>query len=166
MILYHGGLCVIEIPNVASGRAKVDFGKGFYLTDIKEQALRWANRRKRQSLKTIGFLNKYEYIENSNLKIKKFNGYDEEWLDFVVLNRTNNSDEAIGDYDIVVGNVADDEVIVAIDTYIEQLEKGRTSEYSKPALLAELKYSNPNNQYAFKTEKSLIALKHIESDEI
>jgi len=165
MILYHGGLSVVEMPNIALGRQKVDFGKGFYLTDIKEQAVRWANRRKRQMSKR-GFLNIYEYIENSDLKIKKFDGYNEEWLDFVVLNRTNDSNKIIDDYDIVIGNVADDEVIVAIDTYIEQLEKGRTNEYSKLALIAELKYSKPNNQYAFKTDKSLISLKYIEAEEV
>lgn len=166
MILYHGGLSVIETPNIEIGRQKVDFGRGFYLTDIREQATRWINRRKRQTGQTSGFLNIYEYSEISDLKVKKFNGYDEEWLDFVVANRTNNSEKLIGDYDIVIGNVADDEVIVAIDTYIEQLEKGRTSQYSKLALLEELKFSKPNNQYAFKTKKSLISLKYTKAEQL
>jgi len=166
MMLYHGGLSVIETPDVALGRSNVDFGRGFYLTDIREQAIRWINRRKRQTSQKNGFLNIYEYFENSELNIKKFNGYNEEWLDFVIFNRTNDSGKVVCDYDIVIGNIADDEVIVAIDTYIEQLEKGRTTEYSKLALLAELKFSKPNSQYAFKTEESLISLKYLNVEEI
>ena len=54
----------------------------------------------------------------------------------------------------------------AIDTYIEQIEKGRTTEYTKNALIAELKFSRQNSQYAFKTEKSLISLKFIRAEEI
>ena len=166
MILYHGGLNIITSPNISHGRNKVDFGRGFYLTDIKEQAIRWANRRKRQTNQKSGFLNIYEFDENSELNIKKFGGYTEDWLDFVILNRTNEKDTIICDYDIVIGNVADDEVIVAIDTYIEQIEKGRVTEYTKMALLAELEYSKENNQYAFKTGRSLISLKYINAEEI
>jgi hypothetical protein len=166
MILYHGGLEEIKKPNIETGRSNVDFGKGFYLTDIREQAIRWINRRKMQMKRGIGFLNIYEHTNISSLNTKEFDGYNEEWLDFVIANRTNNSPEIIGDYDIVVGNVADDEVVVAIDTYIEQLNKGRTSEYSKPALLAELKFSRPNSQYAFRTEKSLSAIKYLSAEKI
>ena len=166
MILYHGGLSVIENPNADIGRQKVDFGKGYYLTDIKEQAVRWINRRKKQAEKEFGFLNIYEYAENSDLKIKKFDGYNEEWLDFVVYNRASFGEKPTDNYDVIIGNIADDEVIVAIDTYIEQLQKNRTTEYSKPALLAELRFSKPNNQYAFKTEKSLTLLKFIKAEKI
>ena len=49
MILYHGSLKEISLPDVYHSRNKLDFGKGFYLTPIKEQALSWALRRKRQS---------------------------------------------------------------------------------------------------------------------
>ena len=166
MMLYHGGLTIIETPDITLGRQKVDFGRGFYLTDIKDQAVRWINRKKRQTSQKSGFLNIYEYLEKPELNIKIFSGYNDEWLDYVVNNRTNDRDEIIGNYDIVIGNVANDEVIVAIDTYIEQLEKGKTTEYSKPALLAELAFSKQNSQYAFKTEKSLISLKFIKAEEL
>ena len=39
MILYHGGLNKIEKPDITKGRHKVDFGRGFYLTDIKAEEL-------------------------------------------------------------------------------------------------------------------------------
>lgn len=56
MKLYHGSNIVIEHINLAMCRPFKDFGKGFYLTDIKEQAEKMAKRvsnilfiRKRQS---------------------------------------------------------------------------------------------------------------------
>jgi hypothetical protein len=101
--------------------------------------------------------------KNVDLKIKKFNGYCEEWLDFVILNRTNNTVNT--DYDIVIGNVADDEVIVAIDNYIESLAKGRVTRNTKLALLDELSFAHQNNQYAFITSLSLNYLKFTNIEE-
>jgi hypothetical protein len=163
MILYHGSLETIKEPNPFIGRKNVDFGQGFYLTDLREQAIRWLNRRKRPNPQRKGILNIYKYTENADLKIKKFNGYCEEWLDFVILNRTNN--EVNTDYDIVIGNVADDEVIVAIDNYIEALAKGRVTKNTKLALLDELSFARPNNQYAFRTAASLNCLNFTNTEE-
>ena len=44
MKLYHGSNTVIEHINLAMCRPFKDFGKGFYLTDIKEQAEKMAKR--------------------------------------------------------------------------------------------------------------------------
>jgi hypothetical protein len=104
MTLYHGSLEIIKEPKPLLGRKNVDFGQGFYLTDLKEQAIRWLSRRKKTNLQKKGVLNIYEYTENIDLKIKKFSGYCEEWLDFVILNRTSNAVNE--NYDIVIGNVA------------------------------------------------------------
>lgn len=42
MNLYHGSNIVIDSINLAMCRPYKDFGKGFYLTDIKEQAEKMA----------------------------------------------------------------------------------------------------------------------------
>jgi len=165
MILYHGSLEIIKEPNPLIGRRNVDFGQGFYLTDLQEQAVRWLNRRKRTTQQKKGFLNIYEYAETLNLKIKRFNGYSEEWLDFVILNRTNGNIPRDMDYDIVIGNIADDEVIVAVDNYIELETKGRATKNTKLALLDELSFAHPNNQYAFKSTQSMNYLKFVKYEE-
>ncbi|MBO7627910.1 MAG: DUF3990 domain-containing protein, partial [Paludibacteraceae bacterium] len=36
--LYHGSYLSISSPFVKIGRKKVDFGQGFYLTKLREQA--------------------------------------------------------------------------------------------------------------------------------
>lgn len=44
MILYHASPFVIERPDVYHSREHLDFGKGFYLTAIREQAEKYAMR--------------------------------------------------------------------------------------------------------------------------
>ena len=45
--VYHGGTEIVERPLCHLGREYVDFGQGFYVTDIKAQALTWAERTSR-----------------------------------------------------------------------------------------------------------------------
>ena len=40
--VYHGGTERVDVPICRLGRENLDFGRGFYVTDIKEQACRWA----------------------------------------------------------------------------------------------------------------------------
>lgn len=42
--LYHGSSVVVEHPLVNIGRKDLDFGPGFYLTPLYEQASKWAIR--------------------------------------------------------------------------------------------------------------------------
>lgn len=44
MLLYHGSYCKVKQPNISYSRDSLDFGKGFYLTNIKKQALDWIDR--------------------------------------------------------------------------------------------------------------------------
>lgn len=37
MIVYHGGIDVIEKPDINHSYRPLDFGKGFYTTTVKEQ---------------------------------------------------------------------------------------------------------------------------------
>ena len=41
MSLYYGNNIVIDNINLAMCRPYKDFGRGFYLTDIEEQAKKW-----------------------------------------------------------------------------------------------------------------------------
>ena len=54
MILYHGSYLEVQTPDLVHSRENLDFGRGFYLTDIREQAEKWAcraaNRDKQQWL--------------------------------------------------------------------------------------------------------------------
>lgn len=57
MILYHGSDSIIEHFDISHSRKKLDFGIGFYLTSIKDQAIKWADQFKSESNK--GYVNSY-----------------------------------------------------------------------------------------------------------
>ena len=42
--LYHGSSVSVPEPLTGVGRKELDFGPGFYLTNLREQAERWARR--------------------------------------------------------------------------------------------------------------------------
>ncbi|KAA6309512.1 hypothetical protein EZS27_039008, partial [termite gut metagenome] len=66
MIVYHGGYCPIEFPEIIKGKYAKDFGIGFYCTEIKIQAVRWA---KRYDTSVISL---YDFVINHDLKILHF----------------------------------------------------------------------------------------------
>ena len=44
LTVYHGSTYRVEQPLAGVCRPNLDFGVGFYLTDLKDQAIRWALR--------------------------------------------------------------------------------------------------------------------------
>ena len=40
--LFHGSDVSVANPKVEAGRARVDFGRGFYLSSLSDQAKSWA----------------------------------------------------------------------------------------------------------------------------
>ena len=102
MTLYHGSKDIVEYSEIRRARFNKDFYFGFYCTNIEKQAERWATRYGEK-----GYINRYEYTENTELKILKFEKMTEEWLDFILNCRSGNDKT---DYDIVVGGVANDKV--------------------------------------------------------
>lgn len=44
MILYHGSFLEIARPDLVHSRPNVDFGRGFYVTPLYEQAVKWCGK--------------------------------------------------------------------------------------------------------------------------
>jgi hypothetical protein len=44
MKLYHGSTVIVDRPLVSYGRNNLDFGNGFYTTNLKTQAEKWVQR--------------------------------------------------------------------------------------------------------------------------
>ena len=71
MIVYHGSKVVVK-PDVNQSYRPLDFGKGFYVTTVREQAIRWANRKAVVEGSTP-ILNVYEMSEiPANLQKRSF----------------------------------------------------------------------------------------------
>jgi hypothetical protein len=158
--LYHGSNVEINQIELALTHKGKDFGQGFYLNPNREQAASMAERVTR----ILGFgsptINAYEFDESllnhpDGLNVKLFDDYCNEWADFVVANRKNNSDTQAHNYDIVVGPIANDTVGVQIRRYI-------MGYISTDKLIEELRFSgNHAIQYFFGTERAINLLKKL-----
>lgn len=136
MTLYHASTLCIDKPDVLHSRDNLDFGKGFYLTSLYEQAIRYSERFTRRGKEA--FINVYELDEETpGFTIKTFESYNEEWLDYVTLCRKGNP--AAPKYDAVSGGVANDRVFNTVDLYFAAL-------ISKEEALGRLKFEKPNHQ--------------------
>lgn len=153
MKLYHSSDVSVINPDILHSRLYLDFGKGFYLTSIHDQAVKYAQRFLRR--KRNGWLNSYEFEYNpTEWNIRIFESYDKEWLDFVAKCRAGNDDT---EYDLVIGGIANDKVIETLDRYFN-------GELSEDEALGLLKYEKPNIQYCIRSQMMLDScLKHIES---
>ena len=153
MILYHGTNLDIASINLNMCRPYKDFGKGFYLTLLEEQARKMAYR-----------VSKVDdnLLSNKELSIKNFGTeITEEWAAFVMNNRNRNFtdfENALCNfdfkYDIVMGPIANDDLAMLF------------REYSKHAinldvLLKELSYKEATNQVSFHTERAIGLLRKI-----
>ena len=140
--LYHGSFIAVSSPLVGLGRKKVDFGQGFYLTNLYEQAKAWAEtiaERKGRNTTAIvsSFTLDYTYVKNGNFRVKVFDSYDLEWLEYVIDCRRGG--EMQKHYDLVEGGVANDNVIDTVEDY----ENGIiTAEQA----LGQLRYKKVNHQ--------------------
>ena len=142
MTLYHGSHIAVPQPLVKVGRRNVDFGQGFYLTRLEKQASDWAeiiaSRRGRDVIPVVSiFAFDREQAIADGVRIKIFEEYNLEWLDFVVGCRK--GDDHSAEYDVVEGGVANDNVIDTVEDY----EKGIiTAEQA----LGQLRYKKVNHQ--------------------
>ena len=44
MTLYHGSFLEITKPDLVHSRPNIDFGRGFYVTPLYEQAAKWCGK--------------------------------------------------------------------------------------------------------------------------
>ncbi len=141
-ILYHGSYTEVSSPLVKLGRDKVDFGQGFYLTMLKEQAEAWAktiSERKKKGARAVvsTFSLDMERIKEEGYRVKTFERYDLAWLEYVIDSRKGGTLQ--NQYDLVEGGVANDNVIDTVEDY----ENGViTAEQA----LGQLKYKAVNHQ--------------------
>lgn len=150
MLLFHGSREIIEFPEVRKAIFHKDFYFGFYCTSFKEQAKRWATRYGKK-----GYINRYEYTPDEQLKYLKFEGMTEEWLDFIVACRLGTPHT----YDIVEGPMADDTIFNYVQNFIDK-------KISRAAFWELAKFNHPTHQISFHTISALNTLTFEGSEEV
>jgi len=151
MQVYHGGYRRIDGIDLSKGQANKDFGRGFYVTKFRKHAETWAEviggKHETEGVVTEFTFNERAF-EDSTYKTLRFDDYNAQWLDFIVLNRDTSTTKQRHDYDIVEGPVANDKVQSRIDQYLQ-------GKISKDDFLKMLKYHEATHQLCFCTRKSL-----------
>jgi len=165
MILYHGSNIKIINIDLSKARPFKDFGRGFYLTEIKEQAERMAVRiadRFGGNPNVSAFELSTKIFNDKALNILKFENPNKEWALFVVNNREigfkdfeNKLYNGDNKYDMVMGAVANDNLVGTFDLF-------RDGFMSIDDVVKQTTYKNLTNQYSFHSERATAYLKAVE----
>lgn len=160
MKVFHGSTEIVRHPLIHVGRNNLDFGKGFYVTDLREQAISWASRPYNQGLSQ--WLNIYEFDMKAAIrcgyKHLHFTAYDYRWLEFVVGNRR--GEKLWKGFDIIEGGIANDRVFNTIELYAAGLTPQEDA-------LAKLRFEKPNNQLCLLNQEMVDQYLHfIDAEEV
>ena len=155
MKVYHGSYTRIETIDLSQAEANKDFEKGFYVTNIKKHAKRWAERiaREHNAMPVVTEFLFYETAYTDSIyKVLRFPHPCREWVEFVMMNRDPNIPKPAHSYDIVEGPIADDWVT----SQIKQYEKGKLS---MEILIEKLTHREDTHQICLCTTEALGAIK-------
>lgn len=161
MILFHGTNVDIEEVDLAKGMRHKDFGKGFYLTPDRTTAIRMAQKKARL-FGGAPTLITYEMDEAALLELKVIIFPEKacvEWLLFVDANRDRKNALPIHDYDIVVGPIANDGVVLQLTNYREGI-------YAPEQVAELLQDKYLDQQYCLGTERALQYLHKIKAENV
>ncbi|MDR2850360.1 MAG: DUF3990 domain-containing protein [Verrucomicrobiota bacterium] len=143
MKVYHGSFTAVEQPDVAYSRKNLDFGRGFYVTTLRPQAVNWALR-KVMRRGGCPIVSEYELDDDlAAYKILTF-ATDGDWVEFVCSCRRGG--ERGQSYDIIRGGVANDKVYTVVDMYLNGI-------WDMKRTLEELKYYDANDQMCLSTQR-------------
>lgn len=156
MKLYHGSNIMIEQIDLTKCHPFKDFGRGFYLTDNIEHARNMAFRRFMRAGGTE-YISIFEFnYEDAirDLKVRVFDKPSEEWANFVMMNRSEDAVHPAHDYDIVIGPIADDSVVLSFRLF-------QNGYISISELVKRLEYKELSTQYFFHNTTAISYLNRI-----
>jgi len=149
MILYHGSNIVVEQPKLLPQNRFLDFGKGFYTTENREQAIAFADKVYRRRKEGIPFVSVYDFNEKAafaSCNLLRFDSPTEDWLDFVSANR--NGTYRGKAYELIYGAVANDDIFATFTLYAG-------GELTKEETINRLKIKKLYNQLVFSSERAV-----------
>jgi hypothetical protein len=140
-------------PRLLEQTRGLDFDQGFYMTTDKAQSERFSEivrKRYKQGIPTVSVFEFDMETAEKTLSIRRFQHPDADWFRFVVQNRRKAYQ---GDhFDIVVGPVANDDVMPTIQAYLSGF-------FTEKGAIEELKTSKLVDQVCLKSEIALSLLR-------
>lgn len=104
MKVYHGSSVLVEKPDVNHSRERAEFGRGFYVTPVFEQALWWSGKFENPQMAEYEFNTE----EAKKLKVLEFREYGSEMKSFIECCMAGRDES---DFDIVLGPFFTEELI-------------------------------------------------------
>lgn len=156
MKVYHGSDTVVQKPRILHSKRRMDFGSGFYTTQSRTQAEKWARSVRRRRDSPEAFVTEFDYEEKPGMNVLIFDGPSAEWFDFIICNRKGTFTH---DYDIILGPVADDSVYDTLFLF----ESGYIT---REEAIRKLNSAKLDGQILFHTDKSLECITYIDSWEV
>lgn len=145
MKVYHGSTQVVTSPDLSHSRDKIDFGRGFYTTEDKFMAKKWASN------KNNAIINEYE-LDTTELNIVKL-GLSKNWLNFVASNCGYSEQKYdISNVDIIIGPTADDKLFATLEKYFD-------GDISAEQAIRYLNIANHSEQIVLISDKVISQLK-------
>lgn len=178
LTLYHGSYCEVSTPLLEKCAKRKDFGKGFYLTSSKEQAIKFLNTSIAKAVSNgiildqqdYGFVSKYELNLKYPLLSHTFKDADVDWLHCVAAYRKRNSfpeiENHLEKYDVIIGKIADDTTNATLTAYIAGAYGTVGSREADEFCIKRLLPEKLKNQYCFKTTTALECLRFIGGEKI
>lgn len=137
--VYHGGPKAVYSPIILSTGYTKDFGYGFYVTRMLEQAQRWAARKSPGVVTVFGLDPDYR----ADPGYVSFDSVNPKWLDFIACCRAGHD---ISSYSIVEGPMADDVIWTQVDAYL-------SGDIPRDAMLEIARFRHPTHQIVFRTQE-------------
>ncbi len=159
MILYHGSNMVVQAPRLIAQNRFLDFGYGFYTTTNRVQADSFAKKvvLRRGGVPTVNVYELDDAHAAEQLKVRRFDSPDGEWLDFMTAHRSGTYDGER--FDLIIGAVANDDVYRTLQVY-------STGLLTKEQALEALRIKKLFDQYVFATAEAIPLLKFLRAEEV
>lgn len=178
LTLYHGSYCEISNPKLEKCAKRKDFGKGFYLTSSKEQAISFLKISIAKAVsagdisdnQNFGYVSEFKFSLNDALRIKIFEEADNEWLHCIAAHRKRKTfpeiEEEMKQYDIVVGKIADDATNATLVSYIASAFGKVGSKEADDLCINQLLPEKLKDQFCFRSDLALEHLKFVKGEKI
>lgn len=178
MNLYHGSYVEVRSPDIEKCADYKDFGRGFYLTTSKEQAISFARLStakakvsgKIDTNQDYGVISAYSVGDLSCLSQKYYESADIDWLHCIVGHRKKDTFNQIvnelKDYDLIAGKIANDSTNATITAYMSNTFGAIGSDRADQICIELLLPNRLENQFCFRTPTAIKCLEFIGSEKV
>ena len=178
MTLYHGSFAEVQKPDLSKCAYYKDFGRGFYLTSSKLQAVSFAKisttkakvSGKIPSTQDYGVVSSFRVKDISELKQIVYESADRDWLHCIVGHRKKNTfNQVVNDLkelDLISGKIADDSTNATITAYMANTFGEIGSDRADQICIELLLPNRLENQFCFRSESAIECLEFTGSEKI